>query len=441
MSRPRPLPIVALALSIACGDPEETPKTTPDSGSPTPTPTTGDTGPTTPADTALEVLVATAEGSPYVGLDVVFHAPDGTVAQLSETDGDGRVTLDPFPDGGGVTVVVPGTATALLSMLDLAPGSLTIDPTEGTPQGEPVGAVQFTAENPFPGATRYGVYSNCDSNGIAPGFATLLEEHATCLDANMRTNVLALAQTEDETLAFGYETDLFVNGRTPSQVVLDAWRDDWRSIDVVVSNAPATVEEVTVRHRELRGEAVLLTSDRREVAPAPGGVTVPLDRVIGELGSVVVEVRTLNQSSVGSSLSTYFRGSETVPTVLAVDLSQDVPPRLHEVAYDDTTREVAFTLDGAFPDADAASTLLSWDGGYSVWLITGAPPDQPRLRVPQLPAELKSLDPAAADVQRVTVRLSGTTQHDGWPALRDAYPVPLGFEPGPGAFEGWLSEG
>ncbi len=442
MSRSRALPVAIVSLTIACTSSES-----PDeSGAPTPSAETGaplDTGAPTDTDVApgpLDVLIATSTGGPFVGVPVVFHNPDGTVFGTTTSGDSGQASVDGFPPGGAVTVAVPGEQTVLITMLDLVPGTLTVDPTEGAfDQGAPAGSVEVTVPAAVAGLNRYTVETTCGGNAVSPGMSTSIDLFRECLDDSGRTAVFALADNDDDgAIAFAYEPDVFVNGRAPSQVVFDEWRTDWSRFDLVASNRPTTVEAVSVSHWEQRQDSILYRGRRQEVAAAPGPVTVGLDRVVGLLDSVVTRVEATNQAAVGASNSTYWRGSEAVPTVLALDLSAELPPRLHEVAFDETAREVSWTLDGSFAEADTMRVLLSWKSGV-FWIVDGPPPSDSRVRLPQLPdSQSLGLD---AQPNFVTAELFGTSRFDGWPALRGAYRSSESLVFPAGAFEAWRSRG
>lgn len=406
--------------------------------------TGSDTG-TVPSEAPLAVTVA-ANDAAFVGATVVFYAADGAILGTETTDASGVATWPTFPSGGAVTVGIAAATNALVSVLDLEPGALAVDPT-GSISSAPVGEIEVTMPAAFAGATSYRLRSGCTTSYPSAGETVTMQISGRCVDDNDRASVVALAEDADGTLAYSLQTDVFVSGITPATVELGDWQTDFRSVSVTATNPPASLDTVRAASLDLRDGIEIYRGDTTAQPAGPGPFAFTIDDVIGTLGAVGLSIDLDHVTTGGYSQSTYVQGFASPPAGLNVDLTQKLPPRLHETGVDVAAGVVSWTLDGTAPEADGFLSSLRWTVGTTsyFWYIHGPVPAETEYTLPALPPALESWRfTSLGDLDDLpSAAYYGSSELDGWPDLRDQFPPRFLERPFGGAtpFEIFITSG
>ncbi|MEM6926000.1 MAG: hypothetical protein AAF602_03640 [Myxococcota bacterium] len=391
-------------------------------------------------------LVVTVENTagPYVGARVVFHDPSGAVLGTEVTDDAGVASWPSFPEGGGVTAATSGRTSRLSTMLDLAPGALSIEPVVDI---QTVGTMEVRLPPPFPGAETYDFGNGCaGALDVDLAKVHVVEVDPTCLDEDQRGFLVAVAYDADGlAIAHATEPSLFVGRLAPAQVWLDSWRTDFQRFDVSLDGVPDRAASIQIlgydMHRGLIGYGDFFSS-----APGPDPLTAPGMRLTGAMDDILVIARVNYEGTGLASSSEYSRGLGTVPAELNLGLTGQMPPRLHEVDFDIASSTISWTLDGPFPQADVARLSLNWTRGTNgyEWIVAGPVPPEQRLVLPELPQSLETwMFTSPGDfVENPLVLLHGGSAIEGWPDLRARFtPFWESRMQGPTPFETYLAIG
>ncbi|MEN0068365.1 MAG: hypothetical protein AAGA48_39965 [Myxococcota bacterium] len=429
---------VLLASMKACSSSSTVEMT--DTGQPDVPSSTADTGAVATVG-ALEVKVENTAG-PYVGSLVVFHDPSGAVLGTKLTDEAGVASWSPFPEGGGVTTATSGSTSHLSTMLDLVPGALIVNPGFAP---EPFGTMNVQLPPPFPGAAFYDVGNGCTGELDAVlSKVHELEVDPFCLDDDQRGYVVAIAYDADGlAIAHATEPSVFVGRLAPAQVLLDSWRTDFRSFDVSLTGVPDETWSVQLLTYDMQ-RGFIGYGDFFSAAPGPEPLSAPGMRLTGAMDDILVTAIANYEGAGAASSSEYSRGLGTIPAVLNLGLTGQMPPRLHEVDFDIASSTVSWTLDGPFPQADMARVSLAWTRGANSyeWILAGPVPSGSQLTLPELPQDLDAwMFTTPGDFAGSPwVFLRGGSAVDGWPNLRERFTPFWRFRmQGPTPFESYAA--
>lgn len=381
---------------------------------------------TTTSSTTIEVV--DGDGSPVMGIPVIFHDVNGGLIDSVQTDAGGKVVRH-VSNGDMVTVAFDyggfyGFETVMgLSGSDHLRFLRSLGPTAVTLE------VQFS---PLAGATGYGVKSGCITRATS-STAGILSVEIPALCAASSVGLFAYG-TAGIAQPLAYEVESITPSGTVS-VSGDAWRTDWEDVPITATGVASDATIVYLYLGTYVDERwTLLPAWRSSDVPSGGSASATTRRVSGAGVAHYAAAAEIFDSGYASISR---RDTDPQPSSVALDLA-NVLPRVRNVLVDwtDSTRPSVSWDTDAPPDADMLELFADWDFGY--WWVR-APPDLPSPALaPELPPEYSGWVPPLGSV--VTIEYEDSDYVDGyhedinWNWLDDAPPNEWVFRRSTGYF-------
>lgn len=375
--------LVAAAGLIACGSvSEETPDASgmrEDGGV-----SDGAASPDALASGLVTVTVVDEGGAPLGGMDVVFHAPDGTVLLHQSTNTEGQAEHEVEPDSLVTVSGLADSTTHLFTVAGVQPlDELVLEfPTETEPPE--VGDLDISA-NALSGAGGYVFSDGCSTRFTSdPNATSTIDED--CVNSAGTASVLAEARdSNDEIMAF-----TFVRGVQPvdggtANVTLPAWDTTVETTSYQVSNAPAA-GTLTVLMTHV-ADGITYTSDAERADVQVGGgasLSMPLAGGFADkIRSLIILPGTRRTVLSDPASSFSVSGSEMLP-----------PVQIDEPDLSNPSRPSASWTGAGSTDLTGVAASIFWfeDNGDGAWHFV-LPPGTEEVRAPVLPGAVASSAP------------------------------------------------
>lgn len=410
---------VLIALcGVACGDDGAGPDAAPPDAAPG-----GDVS--APGEAVVTVY---DEGMPVAGVPVIFHEPDGAVAEVMTTGGDGKATREVT---AGAMVTVLRSPTEVSTFAAIEPGDeLVVGDPRSPPTAELVTTADLTPPGVFPGASHYVVHLGCNLAALGdPSTRTQLPVYWPCVTATNTFTTLVLAlDAEAEILAHSFVTSVSaeIGGITP--VVLPPWSTAEDTLTVELSDAPDPSTSVVVDANEVAGGvAFALPGLYSDLTPG-GGASFAVPRPDGFGDRFQLGLSVLSGTIDDSSSRDLFRQYAQPPETVTIALDDALLPRVHglNLQLRESDRPLlAWQQDGALGDTDGGIAALDWevfDGkGISLhsWRVL-LPPGETEFQLPELPEEFADYRVSdSSEITNLALALHDIDYVAGYAALRN----------------------
>jgi hypothetical protein len=349
--------------------------------------------------TGLVSVTVLEAGQPVAGAAVVFSDPDGHVVSTSTTGPDGKAA-ETLAAGSSVTcdpTFGTGTTHALLTIFDVQPGDQLVmgDPVMPSPAASPEGTVQVGV-SAVTNAVSYAIdLGGCTATSSNPGTIAVTLTTA-CLNSAGTYDALALALGADGS-AISYAVALSETapgGANTGGLTMPAWRTDFATHTITVSNAPASTpisSFFVLDHDAARFASIPLPS---YTSSATGTATMTM-RYPKQLGTWADEAVVVEQPA-GSSGQPFRMYLASTPIGNIQDETADfaAPPKITGtelfVAPNDSTPTISWDSPGSFTGTTGGLVEVRWHSATDSWIWSAvvAPGATNRVRFPDLPAAL-----------------------------------------------------
>ena len=339
------------------------------------------------------------EGAPLPDRWVVFHDASGSVIASAKSGADGKVSSD-IPADAMITVAHGTSIRHLITVAGVQPGD---DVVVGErDEDESVAKVAGTAHVKLPGklpdAIRYTVSLGVGATEVpSADVAISMSVLERFLDKKNGKRFRILGEAFDasgEPLGFAFAWGAL--GKDATDVRLSPWSKDWRSTEIVLSNAPTELTSV-------EGKLGIISQDEDRFGRKPrradlhDGKAALRFAVPPQIGN---EAEYELDFAYGSSpdKAHLLRHEESMPPLVAVDVRAAVLPRVSAAAVEPSDvlarSFVRWTVSGDAARADASVVCVRWpDTREHVWTIVLSPKAPTRFRLPALPAALAGWAP------------------------------------------------
>lgn len=351
------------------------------------------------------VTVTVTAGAPVAGAPVLFHRPDGSVHALAATDEHGQATAV-VADGALVTVGVMSAGTTdrwvLTTITGVTPGDELV--LADAPGVATTGAADVTFSSAVQGASSYRVDAACTSAFADDGYVESLS--MTLAGCGASLDAVAIARAPGGALlAYATAVDAPITGTAPAQaasVALGAWRTDFGTLAVEVTNAPAGSQFLVASLVPRRGGRLFSTSTSGDGSALAAGESAALALTYPKDFATSARLEALVQygsSGVVDGGAAVVLPATALGDLVALDLTTSLPPRLSGAALTETDGKLVASWQQAAPDAGLDATVLTtwWaaENGDHAWRIV-VPPGKTSLTLPALPPALSDYAPKAA---------------------------------------------
>jgi hypothetical protein len=364
----------------------------------------------------VEVII---DGEPGAGLPVIVHDVTGGLMTRDVTGPDGLAFL-PMTEPGMITVAVADDS--LRTWTGVEPGDNLV-----LRLGDAAGGFDVRLNLPaFPGNARFAqVHTGCGTEFTRERSVSLAIP-PSCV-SNGTVDLLAVALSRGGSTGWNFVPDVQVFEGQPVEVDAPEWRNDWRTVNLEITDAPPQATGVSVRSGPRRGGREYLVS--RSFLPASQGAAAlvirgPVDvpDIEGELAHQLDVVFPFRGGD-GDSVSSITRSSAETGTV-SLSLT-GLLPAISTAGLrltDDSQRpELFWQIDGEPAGEDGQVIDLTWAQGRTQWewLFAVSPSSSGPLRVPVLPDDLVGQAPSArTEVFQVTGYLLDVDGLEGWDGFR-----------------------
>lgn len=351
------------------------------------------------------ITVSDPGGSLQPGVDVVFHAPDGSVVAHVQTDGSGSASAT-IEAGALVTVARSYSGIwDLVTVAGLEPGdALVLAPFPSIYYGGTVvGSASVTYPGALEGADQYSVILGCNSSDwqYTPDPQTV-QLISWCGDAVDAVGIASSAA--DGTIGWATALGVPVTGTAPDRsatIALGAWRTALAALRLTLDDPPADAAGVyaslTPRRNGFLWYSTANAQSQTLAPPASASVAIPFAGDLFTSGRL--EVR-LDYAWSGSGLDAgLLLSNETSLADRAIDLAAEFLPRVSAMTLVEgaTGWEASWTVAARDPRIDATFLGVTW-GEISEqrrWSVL-LPPGRTRFRFPALPDALAEFLPLEA---------------------------------------------
>jgi len=384
------------------------------------------------------VTVMGTDGLPKGGVMVVFQDAAGAVVATQTTGADGRAS-SAVADGSMITVAVGGPgARELVTFLGIKNGddivALDVMPR---PSAFPSVAVTPPGGAPTAATSYYAYAGDCNTSSAPPVQPIAVFLDAPCLNAGKAPLVALALDGNQGVLAWTSATGVAVlatDGGTAIAPPLPAWSLAFGSVNVSVTNVPATAPSLALVNAELAGGVALHQSALP--APTEGAASASLRTLPGYADSFQPEAQIVRSNGGGPRyIQSVSFVAKNVPPVasggtVSFDLAQAFP--LIDDAIVDSTLpgqpKLTWTAAGALTGAQGGFARMTWtasqqDGSLesSGWSFV-FPASTARLAAPVVPASLAAWTPGNETVQLDAVGFFAVDAVASYEALWSRYP-------------------
>jgi len=371
----------------------------------------------------LATVITLIDSVPRSGIDVVFHAPDGTVTAhvVSDTSGTASstviagsiVTMAYTRESDGELIlrsffgVDPGETVELLLGSGLSAASMVI------------GTLRVALGERYPGATTYDVQNGCfASSSIDDTTATdvVLDVRTRCLGP-LGLTVYAVAHDGGaDPLAYTLLTDVpFASGSATAS--LAGWRTDWTTVPITVTNTLASnvYDDGSFGIGDWTGGLVFGASTAPGFVAVPDGTTTRSEAwfpsgINPTWFSVSAHLSFGGRPDPWSFTRIVDARSGRPTGAMSFDVPTDLLGRLTTVSLNTSTPGRPSLVWAASPSPitpTSQSVRLDWttEGGSHLW-AADVPVDALAVQMPELPVALDRYRPTA------------TSSYTSWGAFR-----------------------
>lgn len=364
---------------------------------------------------AAPVIVRVVDdGAPVPSAWVVFHTPQGGVANVVQTDAGG-VAMAALPQGGLVTVAYPNAIELLTSRVQLltyagvsSGDELTVEiPSYGSGYSAPdpgPSAGSITVElPPIEGAERFVIHLGC-ADEITEELVTVVDVPEDCLGSDGEVDITVEAYSPPDLptrLATTYATGIDVSPEENPTVSFPSWIAPLPSIDIELTDLPADVTDVfavpVMLADRMAFEPVLADS----AAVSGGGSTTLSPGFLPDFAEAMdLEVR-LHDAGARAVTSRFFLGA---PVASAIEVSgATFLPMVREASLGSDAAEISWIGSGDLSDAAGMFLYLSSSREENAvtrhrrWTVVAPPELSPPFALPELPPELSDYRPRSDD--------------------------------------------
>lgn len=348
-------------------------------------------------DTSITVEVVDGT-APVSGVEVLFHDADGVLVDRGQTDAAAPLKMD-LPAGTTVTAMWQDVSgfRVIQSFLDVQPGDHLILLRN---LNQETATVNLTFPADFPGATGYFLRIGCEQYIVTALVPTTLDVPMSCVHNGELT--VSMQADQNPASAFTYVEGVAVSADTPADVTLPAWRTDFDSVQVDVTNIPPSTG-LSVSAARLTHPWYVIPSDFASANPPGVNETfnLSLPAGVGDAQSVVSGVRLS-----GSQYLTMSEGVDGASSSVTMDYANALPALADfAVGLPDPAQPI-MDWTGQPADTQYVSAFLNWlagDGG--LWVVFEPSDMEPGLVFPELPADLSAWFPPG-DLNQVGANLS-----------------------------------
>jgi len=314
--------------------------------------------------------------------------------------------LRAIPERAQITVAIPDDqgGQSLATWTDVMPGaSLELHDTSDRRADDPVVQVNLP-ELPMEG--RYsGVDLGCVGSSRVRGQTYGTPVPASCLDAEGRVNVLALAYGRRRAL-LGYAMELDVPVAPPAtDVFLSDWRTDWHVFDVSIGGVPVDALSLSLSTVMLRGGqrysgGIAFLQLQQQVTSAPSETMVQLPAGFAESLEHTITARVPFRGGPGQSQQTVRVGGPVADGYFELSMVDALPPITNvavDAAADAERPTIAWRISGDPAGEDALLLTMYWGAGndQARWTFLVSPQRSEPLRVPLMPDVFAALRPSS----------------------------------------------
>lgn len=343
-----------------------------------------------PGMVTVTVLDPNNNGAPLANTPVVFLNADGTLVASVKSNGQG-VASATMVAGGSVTAVTPrGTATQIMTSLDVAPGD---EITLGIPSRDSASLGNFTVNEipaPFSGYTAT-VYHACGRVQVPAGATSVtFPVYTYCKDVS--TDLL-IVQT-DPSGTYGYsllKPNVHYRGNATEGVTGFNY-EYMPQLGVSITGMPLDLTSAQITRQTFRDGG--FTQDG---TPAVGGATATTQMLAPRSSEAWVSSSFSRSTQTESAILQRIEKVAGAAHSYGIDIGTMLP-WMSGVTVDLATNKVTWTQDTA-GGGDIVAVAFSYKRGTAnnTWIVFG-PPSLASVTLPSLPADLGGVNPTASDV-------------------------------------------
>jgi hypothetical protein len=378
------------------------------------------------------------EGTPEVGVDVVFYDGEGNVLDQRLTGGDGSAS-SVVPEGGSVIVLQIdefGRRVASVTA-DVAPGDdLIVGSRAGAFVSEQVGTITINwPSGAVPaGTAQLQIELGCSTTGYGDtATPAVVAIYDYCLSQGSDVTVVATAlDNAFVPLAYSVQPDVALTGSPlTATTTLGAWRTDFATLSLTATNTPAGVSVVNPEFQLYANGQNYYVDSPPGAMPTPGGSAtfdISFAKNFAEAGQYGVFLAH-GDPGMPNGVQIWLTRTSSIPASATVDLTADLLPNVSVAQATMMAGRPVFEWSSDAPQTEADGLYMQffWSDGSVEHrtLVLASPGSQPPYEVPALPAALSAWQPPASAMlgaQVVYVELDNVSDFD---ALRTGYGVSL----------------
>jgi hypothetical protein len=372
------------------------------------------------ADDTHQITVVDHHGQPVADVPIVVNDAEGAIVSTAKTDASGSADAT-IPDGGSVSAFW----TYGLNFY--------IDAIHAPPPGAPITFGIFVAEReppPVDAPTTYSIYpyypagtkslslsTNCASANTYPDSKYPQIDNESCTDDDTQDFIFTAHDASYNLIGWATWLDAPTNPGGIVDTSVSVTQTDTINVDMALTDLPSQVTRATVTvfmtfhnaHYQQSANAIPPSSSTHEAAfqlPALGGAQYAWSffASVGDYSTAGAELHHHASSSQPPATASLSADSFTWLSANALDLSDPEHP-------------IATWTSSKTPTADYTNVQMSWGGGTSYVLVDALlpPHSATKMRLPDIPDELSSYRPVAANTfYGTTVACVENTEVDGY---------------------------
>lgn len=343
------------------------------------------------------------DGRPQPFIDVLFQDREGTFVAYEQTTFDGTLVHDVQPDSMITVLARAGQRFFGFTFAGIQPGDDIVLGEREVPDSTPVATASITFSQLPPRTVDLVVNLGCvtdivvlpPTSSTAPARAfTTIDVPPDCLTAAGTFHAFVLARDANtQVIAYATATDVAPAAAGPTVVGVAGWSADARQIDLTASNARPRAYYLNVKTAFIR-DLVSFEAGEGGRLLMNGTATVPLFVPPAFAQGLGLEVTAAygqagRQPEAVSALTR--RMPSTIPSAIAVDLTQDLLPPIYDVVIDQSSVSrpvVRWRVEGEPAGADGHYLILRFDqsGEQHDWNVVLPPDYGGSFRFPEVPA-------------------------------------------------------